>query len=131
MNLETISNEVIVHWGEKTLAEFRREAECEETEAVYEAMRLDHGPRAVLLMCVTRVDQIATLERVLTFADERKEDEDWNELTLLEVSKRTALRHGCAYESFRDRTGKPIAIVLCSTEPRSMEILTFLFNLPA
>jgi hypothetical protein len=104
MNFEKIPSQLIAQWGDKTLADFRREAECEATGTVYEAIRRDRGPRAILLMCITNEHQIVSLERVFTFADDRKQDEDWNALTLLEVFKRTALGHGFAYESLRDQT---------------------------
>jgi len=130
MTIDEIPNELIEQWGGKTLDAFRREAERELIGTVYESIRLDRGPRAIVLMCVTNTDQIASLEKAFTFVEGRKKYEDWNTLTLLEVFRRTVLGRGFAYESLRDIAGKRSAIVLCSTEPRSMEILTFLFNFP-
>ena len=129
MNIEEISAHLAQKWGNKTLADFRDEAAREATGTVYEALREDKGRRLMLIVCLTHSDQIATLERAFEFVDDNG-SEDWNTLTLAEVFKRTVFGTGFTFECLRDNSGKRSSVLICSTEPVSIERLDFLFDLP-
>ena len=69
------------------------------------------------------------MERALDFVDDGIL-EDWNSFTLGEVFRRTVLGSGFSFESLRDEYDRRVALILCSTEPRSMEIMSTVFKLP-
>ena len=95
---------------------------------VYESFGLDAGQPLVLMLCLTDIDQIQTLERGFELRDDGTQ-EDWNTLTLGEVFRRTVLGSGIAFESSRDEYGRRAALVICAAEPQSIERLYVLFNL--
>lgn len=127
MNIDELSEHLLRTWGTKTLNEFREAAECEKTGIQYESIRIPGGPRFALIVCVADIDQIARLERVFDFLDGGGAPLDWNTFTLGHILKRTGI--GFSHESLHDEFGRRSAIVLCSTEPRSMQILTTAFDL--
>jgi hypothetical protein len=128
MDIEEAAQQIQDKWNNKTLAEFRIEAECESTGMVYESFRLDAGQRLVLMLCLTDIDQIQTLERGFELRDDGTQ-EDWNALTLGEVFRRTVLGSGMAFQSLRDEYGRRVALVICAAEPQSIERLYSSFNL--
>ena len=127
MDIEEVAQQIRDEWNNKTLAEFRIEAERESTGMVYESFRLDAGQRLVLMLCLTDIDQIQTLERGFELRDDGTQ-EDWNTLTLGEVFRRTVLGSGMAFQSLRDEYGRRAALVICVAEPRSIERLSVLFR---
>lgn len=128
MDIEEVAQQIRDKWSNKTLAEFRIEAERESSGMVYESFRPDTGQRLVLVLCLTDIDQIQTLERGFELRDDGIE-EDWNTLTLGEVFRRTVLGSGIAFESLRDEYGRRAALVICTAEPQSIARLRALFNL--
>jgi hypothetical protein len=130
MNLDEIAAHLTKTWGNKTLGEFRDEAEREDNGTVYESVRVPDGPRVMLILCLTDVDQIAIVERAFEFQDDGA-SEDWNEVKLGEVLRRTVLGMGVSFEALRDEYGRRAAMVICATEPSSIQKLNMLFNLPA
>lgn len=128
MDIEEAAQQIRDKWNNKTLAEFRSEAERESTGMVYESFRLDTGQRLVLMLCLTDLDQVQTLQRGFQLRDDVSQ-EDWNTLTLGEVFRRTILGSGIAFESSRDEYGRRAALVICAAEPQSIERLYVLFNL--
>ncbi len=128
MDIEEAAQQIRDKWNNKTLAEFRIEAERESSGMVYESFRLDAGQRLVLMLCLTDIDQIQTLERGFELSDDGTQ-EDWNTLTLGEVFRRTVLGSGIAFESSRDEYGRRAALVICAAEPQSIQRLYVLFNL--
>ena len=128
MDIEEAAQQIRDKWNNKTLAEFRIEAERESTGMVYESFCLDAGQRLVLMLCLTDIDQIQTLERGFELRDDGTQ-EDWNTLTLGEVFRRTVLGSGIAFESSRDEYGRRAALVICAAEPQSIERLYVLCNL--
>jgi hypothetical protein len=128
MDIEEAAQQIRDKWNNKTLAEFRIEAERENTSMVYESFRLDAGQRLVLMLCLTDIDQIQSLERGFELSDDSTQ-EDWNTLTLGEVFRRTVLGSGIAFESLRDDYGRRAALVICAAEPQSIQRLYVLFNL--
>lgn len=115
-------------WGEKTLEEFRIEAESGATGIAFTALSAPPVKRAILIVCVADIDQVARLERVFDFV-ENPEVVDWNTLTLVGLAARTARGPGFGHESLRDEFNRRIAVVLTSTEPRSMAMLQSLFGI--
>jgi hypothetical protein len=128
MDIEEAAQQIRDNWNNKTLAEFRIEAERESTGVVYESFRLDAGQRLVLMLCLTDIDQIQSLERSFELRDDGTQ-EDWNTLTLGEVFRRTVLGSGIAFESLHDEYGRRAALVICAAEPQSIERLYVLCNL--
>ena len=128
MDIEEVAQQIRDEWNNKTLAEFRIEAERESTGMVYESFGLDTGQRLVLMLCLTDIEQIQTLERCFELRNDGTQ-EDWNTLTLGEVFRRTVLGSGMAFESLRDEYGRRAVLVICAAEPRSIERLSALFNL--
>ena len=128
-NIEEIAAFLATTWGGKTLSEFRAEAKREANGTVYESIRIPGGQRLALIMCITAPDQIALVERAFEFVDDGIL-EDWNTFTLGEVFKRTVVGVGFSFESLRDELDRRSALMICSTEPRSMEIMGTLFDLP-
>jgi hypothetical protein len=128
MDIEEVAQQVRDEWNNKTLAEFRIEADRESTGMVYESFGVDAGQRLVLMLCVTDIEQIQTLERCFELKDDGTQ-EDWNTLTLGEVFRRTVLGPGMAFESLRDEYGRRAALVICAAEPRAIERLCLSFNL--
>lgn len=128
MNIEQAAQQIRDSWNNQTLAELRIEAERESTGRVHESFRLDAGQRLVLMLCLTDIEQIQTLERGFELRDDGTE-EDWNKLTLGEVFRRTVLGSGIAFESSRDEYGRRVALVICAAGPESIERLYGLFNL--
>jgi hypothetical protein len=128
MEIEEAAQQIRDEWNNKTLAEFRIEAERENTGMVYESLRLNAGQRLVLMLCLTDIDQIQSLERSFELRDDDTQ-ENWNTLTLGEVFRRTLLGSGIAFESLRDEYGKRAALVICAAEPQLIERLYVLFNL--
>src|SRR5262249_43974114 len=104
MDIEEAAEQIRDKWNNKTLVEFQIEAEREKTGRVYESFRLDTGQRLVLMLCLTDIDQIQTLERGFELRDDGSQ-EDWNTVTLGEVFRRTILGSGIAFESLRDEYG--------------------------
>ena len=127
MDIEEVAQQIRDEWNNKTLAEFRIEAERESTGMVYESFGVDAGQRLVLMLCVTDIEQIQTLERGFELRDDGTQ-EDWNTLTLGEVFRRTVLGSGIAFESLRNEYGKRAALVLCAAEPQTIERLYVLFR---
>src|SRR5262245_41589803 len=128
MDIEEAAQQIRDKWSNKTLAELRIEAERERAGMVYESFRLDTGQRLVLMLCLTNIDQIQTLERGFELRDDDTQ-ENWNALTLGEVFRRTVLGSGVAFESLRDEYGRRAALVICAAEPQSIERLYVSFNL--
>jgi hypothetical protein len=128
MDIEEAAQQIRDNWNNKTLAEFRIEAERENTGMVYESFRLDAGQRLVLMLCLTDIDQIQALEGGFELSDDGTQ-EDWNTLTLGEVFRRTVLGSGIAFESLRDEYGRRAALVICAAEPQSIERLYVLCSL--
>ena len=128
MDIEEAAQQIRDTWNNKTLTDLRNEAERESIGMVYESLRLDTGQRIVLMLCLTDVDQIQTLEQVFELRDDGTQ-EDWNTLTLGEVFRRTVLGSGIAFESSRDEYGRRAALVICAAEPQSIERLDVLCNL--
>jgi hypothetical protein len=128
MDIEEAAQQIRDEWNNKTLAEFRIEAERENTGMVYESLRLNAGQRLVLMLCLTDIDQIQSLERSFELRDDDTQ-ENWNTLTLGEVFRRTVLGSGIAFESLHDDYGRRAALVLCAAEPRLIERLYSSFNL--
>ena len=122
MDIEEAAQQIRDTWTNKTLADLRNEAERESIGMVYESFRLDTGQRIVLMLCLTDVDQIQTLEHGFELRDDGTQ-EDWNTLTLGEVFRRTVLGSGIAFESLRDEYGRRAALVICAAEPQSIERL--------
>ena len=128
-NIEEIAGHIENTWGKTTLADFRVEAEREANGTVFESIRIPGGQRLVLIVCMTDLDQIARAARALNFVDDGIL-EDWNTFTLGEVFKRTVLGVGFSFESLRDEYDRRSSLVICSTEPRSMQIMGALFDMP-
>jgi hypothetical protein len=128
MDVEKVAQQIRDEWNNKTLAEFRIEAERESTGMVYESFLLDTGQRLVIMMCLTDIGHIQTLERGFELRDDGTQ-EDWNTLTLAEVFRRTVLGSGMAFESLRDEYGRRAALVICAAEPRAIERLCLSINL--
>jgi hypothetical protein len=128
MDIEEVAQQIRDEWNNKTLAEFRIEAERESTGMVYESFGVDAGQRLVFMLCLTDIDQIQSLERSFELRDDGTQ-EDWNTLTLGEVFRRTLLGSGIAFESLHDEYGKRAALVLCAAEPQTIQRLYVLFNL--
>jgi hypothetical protein len=128
MDIEEAAQQIRDTWNNKTLVDLRSEAERESTGMVYESFRLDAGQRIVLMLCLTDVDQIQTLQRGFDLRDDGTQ-EDWNTLTLGEVFRRTVLGSGIAFESLHDEYGRRTALVICAAEPQSIERLYVLCNL--
>jgi hypothetical protein len=128
MDIEEAAQQIRDTWNNKTLVDLRTEAERESTGMVYESFRLDAGQRIVLMLCLTDVDQIQTLQRGFDLRDDGTQ-EDWNTLTLGEVFRRTVLGSGIAFESLRDEYGRRAALVICAAEPQLIERLDVLLNL--
>jgi hypothetical protein len=128
MDIEEVAQQIRDEWNNKTLAEFRIEAERQKTGMVYESFGLDAGQRLVLMLCLTDIEQIQTLERCFELKDDGTQ-EDWNTLTLGEVFRRTVLGSGIAFESSREEYGRRAALVLCAAEPQTIDRLYVLFNL--
>jgi hypothetical protein len=128
MNIEEIAEQIRGKWNNKVLADFRSEAEREENGVAYESFSLKSGQRLALMLCLTDIEQIQTIERGFELRDDGSQ-EDWNALTLGEVFRRTILGSGIAFESLRDDYGRRAALVICAAEPQSIERLRVLFNL--
>jgi hypothetical protein len=128
MDIEEAAQQIHDKWNNKTLAEFRIEAERENTGMVYESFCLNSDQRLVLMLCLTAIDQIQTLERDFELRDDGTQ-EDWNALTLGEVFRRTILGSGMAFESLRDEYGRRAALVICAAEPQLIERLYSSFDL--
>jgi hypothetical protein len=128
MDIEEAAQQIHDKWNNKTLAEFRIEAERENTGMVYESFCLNSDQRLVLMLCLTAIDQIQTLERDFELRDDGTQ-EDWNALTLGEVFRRTILGSGMASESLRDEYGRRAALVICAAEPQLIERLYSSFDL--
>jgi hypothetical protein len=116
-------------WGDKTLEELRCEADREETEIAFEALRASEGQRFMIVACVTDIDQIARLEQVLDLVDDNLK-EDWNTLTLADVAMRSARVGGMCFEALRDEYGRRSALALIAVDPRSIRMVETLFELP-
>ena len=128
MDIEEVAQQIRDEWNNKTLTEFRIEAERESTGMVYESFGVDTGQRLVLMLCLTDIEQIQTLERCFELKDDGTQ-EDWNTLTLGEVFRRTVVGSGIAFESLYDQYGRRAAFVICAAEPQSIERLYSTFNL--
>jgi|GEM_PF-2222682 len=117
-------------WEDKTLAQMRDEALLEENGTVFESLRVDNGPRLMLIICVTEPEQIEIVERAVNLADD-KPPSDWETSTLQEMALTTVKAAGLSYEDLHDAYGKRIAVALCATSPDSLRILETLFEMPA
>jgi hypothetical protein len=62
MDIEEVAQQIRDEWNNKTLAEFRIEADRESTGMVYESFGVDAGQRLVLMLCLTDIEQIQTLD---------------------------------------------------------------------
>ena len=70
MDIEEAAQQIRDEWNNKTLAEFRIEAERETSGMVYESFGLDAGQRLVIILCLTDIDQIQTLEHGFELRDD-------------------------------------------------------------
>lgn len=129
MTIAEIAAHLANTWGDKTLAEFRDEADREANGTVFESIRIAGGPRLVLIVCITDMDQIALVDGALGLVGDGM-CEDWSTLTLGDLFKRTSLGAGFSFEALRDEFGRRSALILSSTEPRSMQSMGALFELP-
>jgi len=116
-------------WGTKTLEALRRQAKTEATGVAFDAIRVAGGKRLMVVICVTKKDQIAALQKVFDFAGGGA-PEDWTKLTLLEIAIRAGAGPGFAFESLKDDAGEFSDIILISTEPRSMAMIERVFTMP-
>jgi hypothetical protein len=117
-------------WGPKTLADLRDEAVLEDNGTVFESLRVDNGPRLLLVVCVTNGEQIEIIERAISLGED-KPPANWDTSTLQEMVVTTIKAGGLTYEDLHDAYGKRIAVTLCATGPDSMKIVEALFKLPA
>jgi hypothetical protein len=128
MDIEEAAQQIRDKWNNKVLADFWREAEREENGVAYESFSLNSGQPLALMLCLTDIEQIQTVERGFELRDDGTQ-EDWNTLTLGEVFRRTILGSGIAFESLHDEYGRIAVLVICAAEPQSIERLTVLFSL--
>ncbi len=82
-----------------------------------------------VILCVADIDQIARLESRLDFVDDGIL-EDWNTLSLAEVTMRSARAGGLCFESLRDEHGRRNALALIAVGPDSITQLEGIFDLP-
>jgi hypothetical protein len=116
-------------WGTKTLAAFRDEAAKEFNGTLFESVREQNGIRIMLVICLTGQHEIETL-KIAFRLDESGKPADWGSTTVTDVVICTMQGSGLSYQAEYDTKGRPTAVLLISTEPRSMKILERLFRLP-
>lgn len=129
MNLGKIADQVIAKWGTKPLEELRVQARAEPTGIAFDALRTPEGVRFILVLCITKPDLIASLQKVVVL-EGANVSEDWTKLTVLEVVTRASKGAGFAFECLRSDSGAISDLMLISTEPRSMAMLQRLFKMP-
>ena len=117
-------------WTNKTLEDLRVEAERADTGIMFDAVRSSTGGRALIVACVTDLDQISRLEKALDLVDDGI-TEDWNTLSLSEVSMRSWRAGGLCFESLRDEYGRRSALALIAASPDSIRIIEAIFEMPA
>ena len=116
-------------WSHKTLEELRTEADRETTGISSYSIREDGGKRAIIILCLTDLDQIARLEKAMNFADDGV-IEDWNKLTLADVAFRSGGGDSLSFEGLKDEYGRRSAIVLTAVGPKSVHLMEIIFTLP-
>jgi hypothetical protein len=128
-NIEQMSETLMQSWGTKTLEALRRQAKAAATGVVFEAIRGAEGKRLILIICVTKKDQIAALRKALPGVDDGA-PEDWTKLTLLELAMRAAARPGLISKSLKNSAGELSDVILLSAEPRAIATIERVFAMP-
>jgi len=128
-SLEQATTLLMDQWGTKTLEALRQQAKAEPTGVMFDAIRVAGGKRVMLVICATKRDQIAVLQKAFDFADDGP-PQDWTKLTLLEIAMRAAAGPGLGFESLRNDAGELSEVILISTEPRSMTMIERVFTMP-
>ena len=119
----------MTQWGSKSMESLHKQAKTEPTGNAFESIRVAGGKRLMVVMCVTKKDQIALLKKAFNFVDGGA-PEDWATLTLLEVAMRSVAGAGFAFEALKDSSGEISDLIFISTEPRSMAIIDGVFTMP-
>jgi hypothetical protein len=128
-NFEEIVHQLTKRWGGTTMAEFRDEAVLEDNGTLYDSVRVQDGPRIILMICVTNPEQIAIVEKAFKL-DEEMPVKDWTAHTLVEWIFHTVQGVGLSYEDLHDAYGKRTAVLLCATRPESVRVLETFFKMP-
>lgn len=116
-------------WGGKTLAALQRQAAAETNGNAFDALREAGGRRWLLVMCMTRVDQIAKVESLLELPP-GGEEMDWEGTTLAEAFARGPMAGTLVCWSLTDGQWRRKAVVLIAADPCSVTRLEEMFNLP-
>ena len=116
-------------WGAKTLSDLRSKAKTQASGMLFEAIRGTSGGRIVLLICVTRKEQIQKLMPALNCTG-MGGSEDWTKTRVIEIALRAAAGPGLAFRALRDASGAISDLVLVSAEQKSISVIERFFRLP-
>ena len=116
-------------WGAATLADLRSNAVNAPSGTAFTAVRVAGGPRSVLVVCITDIDQIARVERAVELVDDAK-CEDWNTFTLRDFVFPCLAGSGLVFEALRDEYGRRSALALGAGDPHSITIVERLADIP-
>jgi hypothetical protein len=109
-------------WGAATLADLQASAVNAPSGTAFTAVRVAGGPRSVLVVCITDIDQIARVERAVELADDAKA-EDWATFTLRDFVSPCAMGTGIVFEALRDEYGRRSSLALGAADPHSITIV--------
>jgi len=114
-------------WSQKTLEDVRAEAVLAATGIAFDAVRLADGQRIAMVVCVTDMDQIARVVRVLGM--ELGEDApDWGALTLAALGILSCERATLIFEPCFDEYKRCSALALIAATPDSIRTLDVIFD---
>jgi hypothetical protein len=127
-NIEEIAAQLADAWGAKTLSEFRNEAAKELNGTAFVSLRTGAGPRHVLAFCLTGEHEIAQVKKKFKLV--KRAAFNWKQATLPKLAARAMFEGGFIYDAEINGENQLTALVLMSTDPRSIAILEKAFNLP-
>jgi hypothetical protein len=128
-NIEQMGETLMKSWGAKTLEAFRQQAKAAPTGVVFDAIRSAERKRLMLVICATKKEQIAALEKAFQLAASGAPD-DWTKLSLLEIAMRAAAVQGVFSKSLKNSAGEISDVILVSAEPHSIALIERMFSMP-
>ena len=127
-NIQDITTQLADIWGAKTLSEFRNEAAKELNGTAFVSLRAGSSPRHVLAFCLTGEHEIAQVKK--KFKLPKRAAFNWKQTTLPKLAARAMFEGGFICDAEIGRDNRLTALVMMSTDPRTIAILEKAFNMP-
>lgn len=118
----------ITQWGEKTLADFRADAEKEFNGLTYQKLKRGDDVAIFLALCITGEYELGKVADL--FPDAGHANGDWSKITMAQITLAALRNEGFLHEPLRNPDRTLAALVLIVAEPELIEKVSPLLGIP-